>query len=167
MSCEQTKWCCRWRVALPLLLALVFAAPAAAFQFEVGEFEGSLDTTLSYGMSWRMQNEDKDLIGTANGGRAYSVNGDDGNLNYDKDELVSQVAKITSELELRWRDFGLFVRGSAFQDQENYKRSRERTELRAKPSIWSAATPTCSTTTSGGISISARCSARSGLVSRS
>jgi hypothetical protein len=80
-------------------------------------------------MSWRVADRDKDIIGLANGGRAYSVNGDDGNLNYDDDKLVSQVGKITSDLELRYKDYGLFVRGSAFYDYENKDRDRERTDL--------------------------------------
>ena len=123
------KRCCRRRTILSVLLILLICTQALAFQFSLAEVEGSLDTTISYGMSWRMSERDKDIIGTANGGRAYSVNGDDGNLNYADDELVSQVAKITSDLELRWQNFGLFVRGSAFRDFENYRRSRERTEL--------------------------------------
>ncbi len=114
---------------LPALVTVVLAMPAAAFQFSLGEVDGSLDSTLSFGMSWRVSEQDNDIIGKANGGRAYSVNGDDGNLNYADNELASQVAKITTDLELRWENFGLFVRGSAFHDFENYGRSRERTEL--------------------------------------
>ncbi|MBW2478205.1 MAG: DUF1302 domain-containing protein [Deltaproteobacteria bacterium] len=129
MVLDGIKRCGLRQTILSVLLILLCSAPAVAFQFSLAEIEGNLDTTISYGMSWRMSERDKDIIGTANGGRAYSVNGDDGNLNYADDELVSQVAKITSDLELRWQNFGLFVRGSAFRDFENYRRSRERTEL--------------------------------------
>jgi len=108
---------------------MLWGAPAAAFQFDFGEVEGSLDSTISYGMSWRVSDRDKDIVGTTNGGNAYSVNGDDGNLNYDDDKLISQIAKITSDLELRYKNFGLFVRGSAFYDYENEDRDRDRTEL--------------------------------------
>lgn len=115
--------------ALLALLALFWASPAAAFQFTLGEVQGSLDSTLSYGLSWRMADQDKRLIGLREGGTAYSHNFDDGNLNYDKGDLVSNTAKITSELALKYQNFGLFVRGSAFYDFENRDEDRERTQL--------------------------------------
>ncbi len=110
-------------------LALSWAVPGVAFQFTLGDVQGNLDTTLSYGLSWRMEDPDKDLIGLQEGGNAYSHNFDDGNLNYDKGDLISNTAKITSELALDYNNFGLFVRGSAFYDFENYDGDRERTEL--------------------------------------
>ena len=71
--------------------------PAAAFQFGSETLSGSWDNTLSYGIASRVQGRDKDILGLASttlpngdqppgslGGRAFSVNGDDGNLNYDK-----------------------------------------------------------------------------------
>ena len=129
MNLQGLKSHGRLGVVLPVLLAMLCGTPAAAFQFDFGEVEGSLDSTISYGMSWRMSARDKDIIGTANGGRAYSVNGDDGNLNYDRDDAFSSLAKITSDLDLRYGDFGLFVRGSAFYDFENNDEDRERTKL--------------------------------------
>ncbi|MDH3869620.1 MAG: DUF1302 domain-containing protein, partial [Desulfuromonadales bacterium] len=129
MNLQGLKSHGRRRVVLPLLLVMLCGAPAAAFQFDFGEVEGSLDSTISYGMSWRMSDQDKDIIGLANGGRAYSVNGDDGNLNYDRDDAFSSLAKITSDLDLRYDNFGLFLRGSAFYDFENYDEDRERTQL--------------------------------------
>jgi hypothetical protein len=119
----------RLNVVLTVMLAMLWGVPAAAFQFNFGEVDGSFDTTLSYGVSWRVSDRDEDIIGIANGGRAYSVNGDDGNLNYDDGNVISQVGKITSDLELRYKDYGLFVRGSAFYDIENERRDRERTQL--------------------------------------
>ncbi|MDG5468720.1 DUF1302 domain-containing protein [Deltaproteobacteria bacterium IMCC39524] len=129
MNLQGLKSHGRLGVVLPVLLAMLCGTPAAAFQFDFGEVEGSLDSTISYGMSWRMSDQDKDIVGLANGGRAYSVNGDDGNLNYDRDDAFSSLAKITSDLDLRHDNFGLFLRGSAFYDFENYDEDRERTQL--------------------------------------
>ena len=129
MNLQGLKRHGRRGVVLPVLLAMLWGTPAAAFQFEFGQVEGSLDSTISYGMSWRVADRDNDIVGTANGGTAYSVNGDDGNLNYDDGKLISQVGKITSDLTLNYKDFGLFVRGTAFYDYENEDRDRERTEL--------------------------------------
>jgi len=110
---------------------MLWGTPAAAFQFEFDKVEGSLDSTLSYGMSWRVADRDDDIIGLANGGNAYSVNGDDGNLNYDDGDLFSNIAKITSELDLRDKNnnVGIFLRGSAFYDFENEDGDRDRTDL--------------------------------------
>jgi len=129
MNLQGLKRHSRLGVVLPVLLAMLWGTPAAAFQFEFGEVDGSLDSTLSYGMSWRVADRDKDIVGLANGGRAYSVNGDDGNLNYDDGDPFSSLAKITSDLELTYENFGLFVRGSAFYDFENEDGDRERTDL--------------------------------------
>ena len=52
----------RLAVVLPVLLAMLWGAPAAAFQFNFGNVDGSLDSTLSYGMSWRMSDPDKDRL---------------------------------------------------------------------------------------------------------
>ncbi len=121
----------RLGVVLPVLLVMLCGTPAAAFQFDLGEVRGSLDSTLSYGMSWRVTDRDNDLIGLQEeGGQAYSHNFDDGNLNYDKGNLISNTAKITSELALDHDNIGIFLRGSAFYDFENQDEDRERTELR-------------------------------------
>lgn len=104
------------------------SAPSYAFQFNSGDLEGSLDTTVSYGASWRVEDRDESIIGLPNGGTANSVNGDDGNLNYDKG-LISNAFKITSELSLNYQNYGAFIRGSAFYDIENQDGDRDRTEL--------------------------------------
>lgn len=130
-------------VGASLLAApFVLQAPAMAVQFESGEFFGSFDNTISYGTTWRVQGRDKDILGRASttlpngtappgalGGRAFSVNGDDGNLNYDKG-LVSNVVKLTSELSVEHSSgYGAFVRGSAFYDFENEDGDREKIDL--------------------------------------
>ncbi|MEA3363424.1 MAG: DUF1302 domain-containing protein, partial [Thermodesulfobacteriota bacterium] len=119
---------------LALVLAATFTVPAFAFQFGSGDLTGSLDTTLSYGLAWRMEDPDNAIFGnddTSNGeGTAYSQNFDDGNLNYDKGDLINNTAKVTSELALQYKRFGLFVRGTAFYDFENHDGDRARTELR-------------------------------------
>jgi hypothetical protein len=100
---------------LTTLMIPILSEPAFAMQFEKGDLKGSLDSTISYGLRWRVQGRDKDIIGLTNGGNAYSVNGDNGNLNFDTG-LVSNTPKITSDLELDYKNFGAFVRGSAFYD---------------------------------------------------
>jgi len=65
-----------------------------------------------------VQSSAAELIGRGNGGTAFSTNGDDGNLNYNRTGVVSNTLKITSELEINYRNFGAFVRGTGFKDTQ-------------------------------------------------
>lgn len=105
---------------LALALALAGAGPVAAFQFDMANgVTGSLDTTLSYGVSVRAASRDPSLVGIANGGTTRSVNEDDGDRNYEKNKAFANLAKATTDLELKWGNFGFFGRGMAFYDFEN------------------------------------------------
>ncbi|MTI15387.1 DUF1302 domain-containing protein [Sansalvadorimonas verongulae] len=92
------------------LASILAVAPVQAVEFDLmdGNVSGSLDTTVSYGAMWRVQGQDKNND---------SMNGNDGNRNYDTG-IVSQVYKITSDLELNYENYGLFARGTAFYDSE-------------------------------------------------
>ncbi len=108
--------------------AVFVGSPALAIEFSSGELKGNVDTTLSYGATWRLNDQNERLIGVANGGRAFSVNGDDGNLNYDQG-IVSNTIKATIDAEISYRNIGGFIRGTAFRDFENENQERERSEL--------------------------------------
>ncbi len=102
---------------LAIALALLGAAPAYALQFELDNgVRGSVDTTLSYGVSIRAEDRDPSLIGIANGGTSRSVNEDDGDLNFAKGDRFANVVKATTDVELKYRNFGFFGRGTAFYD---------------------------------------------------
>jgi len=118
------------RRVLALALGGVFAlaVPAAsAVTFETESVKGSFDSTISFGMAWRMSATSCSIIGNDNGGCAPTsgklgevVNGpgfgwtsdpdfnylqsDNGNLNYRKHQLVSSVLKGNHELALTFRD---------------------------------------------------------------
>ena len=94
--------------------------PARAADFSDGELRLSLDTTLSHGLTFRIQERD-DLLAT-------DVNGNDGDLNYDRG-LVSNTSKFTTDLDLGYRNFGAFLRLNGFLDFENENGMRERTPL--------------------------------------
>lgn len=49
----------------------------------------------------------------------FGSNNDDGDLNYDKGDLTSAVAKITQDISLKYGDFGFFAKGLFFYDQVN------------------------------------------------
>lgn len=110
-----------WRLAkLPLAVSLasVLAAPAFAVNFNIGEIEGSFDSSLSVGASWSTASPDKNLIGSANGGNGYTQTGDDGRLNFKSGETISKIFKGIHDLELKYKDTGVFVRGKYWYDFE-------------------------------------------------
>ena len=110
-----------WRLAkLPLAvsLATTLATPAFAVSFNVGEIEGSFDSSLSVGASWSTANPNKDLIGSNNGGRGLSQTSDDSHLNFKKGETFSKIFKGIHDLELKYGDTGVFVRGKYWYDFE-------------------------------------------------
>lgn len=108
--------------AAAILAPMLAVGSAQAVSFNRGELSGSFDTTLTMGALFRVQGRDPDLIGVANGGRAHSINGDNGNLNYDKG-LVSLAGRATHELKLNYGNLGAFVRGTYFYDVVNAKKS--------------------------------------------
>jgi len=93
---------------------------ASALKFEYGEVQGSFDTTVSAGLQIRMEERDDALVGISNGGTSRSVNDDNGNLNYDKGDITSAPLKATHDLELKYRNYGVFNRVSYFYDFENH-----------------------------------------------
>ncbi|MFA5119992.1 DUF1302 family protein [Zavarzinia sp.] len=93
------------------------ATSAAAYDFELGdEVTGSVITTLSIGAQMRMADRDPRNVGYYNGGSYTPADSDDGNLNFDKYDLISQITTIRSEARLKWRDFFATVSGEAFVD---------------------------------------------------
>lgn len=116
-----------WRLAkLPLAVSLAstLAAPAYAVSFNIGEIEGQLDSSLSVGASWSMRGSDPELIGFNNGGEGLSQTSDDGRLNFKKGETFSKIFKGIHDLELKYGDTGVFVRGKYWYDFELKDESR-------------------------------------------
>ena len=111
-----------------VLAMLLISDVASATDFRLGEVEGLIDLSLSYGLQVRTQDRDDETIGIANGGDARSVNFDDGNLNYDTG-ISSNMVGGSAELTVRWRGLGAFARAIAFYDFENELGNRERTRL--------------------------------------
>ena len=101
-----------------LLLMTLLPGNVQAIEFDLlsGRVTGQFDTTASMGFSWRVSSRDESIIGTVNGGTAFSLNGDDGNLNYDKGDFFSKNFKILHEISVDYDDYEFFVRGFYFRD---------------------------------------------------
>lgn len=106
----------RARLPLAVSLASTLAGPAFGVSFNIGEIEGSFDSSLSVGASWSTAGRNKDLIGANNGGRGLSQTSDDGHLNFDKGDSFSKIFKGIHDLELKYGDTGIFVRGKYWYD---------------------------------------------------
>ncbi|MBT0627886.1 MULTISPECIES: DUF1302 domain-containing protein [Pseudomonas] len=106
----------RARLPLAVSLASTLAGPAFGVSFNIGEIEGSFDSSLSVGASWSTAGRNKDLIGVNNGGKGLSQTSDDGHLNFNKGDSFSKIFKGIHDLELKYGDTGIFVRGKYWYD---------------------------------------------------
>ena len=130
-------------IVLAGILALVFTAPAEGIDLsgKGSTFSLRLDVTLSYGARYRLEERDTAIISQFEGGTAYSVNGDDGNLNFDDGSIVSNTPKATIDLSFasdpnKKVRFGFFARASAFYDFALEKDCCVRTELTQEALDW-------------------------------
>ena len=107
---------CSSALALGLLTA---AAPAMAGEKQIND-DISLKWNLkaSVGAISRMESARKENLfaGDTPGGTSGSAVSDDGNLNYDGGEVVSAVAKAVGDINLQYRNYGLFVRAKGWYD---------------------------------------------------
>ena len=110
--------------SLAIATALAVSSPAQAVQFDWGDWSGSWDNTISYGISWRNESIDSALVGKGNGGTAAAILTDDGNLNFDKGDIFSNIIKGTSEIQIDNGQFGAFGRIKYWYDFELENGSR-------------------------------------------
>ncbi len=114
-----------WLVAMAVTIS---APPLSAIQYTSGDLKISFDSTFSMGGLYRLDDPNPNYYGitnTFNGvpGTQASVNSDDGNLNYGKG-WVSALFKGSHDLEIRYDNFGAFVRGYYFTDTKTDNTAR-------------------------------------------
>lgn len=107
---------------LPLAVA-ISAGSAHALQTNVGGVDVQVGTSISYGFAFRTEDPHPsviakhgtdDLVPNAYGS---TYNFDDGNLNYEKGDIYTNVLKANVDLDLSYgNQFGAFFRGKAFYD---------------------------------------------------
>ena len=123
-------------LGIALALAGVAIPPAHAVQFgDPDGWHGTLNTTVSYGVSVRTSDPNSQeiakayynpLVGTLPNAQqraakgAFSANHDDGDLNYSSGSAFSNAVKATTELHLDYgQNMGAFLRASYFYDFAN------------------------------------------------
>ena len=114
---------------LALACLLPFRSMAVELPGSAAGITGYFDTTVSVGAAIRTQGRKDNLIAVSNGGSAWSINEDDGNLNYDTGDFVSANTKITHELELNRGNLGVFARALYFYDHAIADEHTDRTRL--------------------------------------
>lgn|GEM_PF-2326280 len=102
-----------------------------ALEFEVSDdLKVNVDTTITYGRQWRVEGRDKNLLGghidrqgamsnlASKDFKEYvqRMNSDDGTRNYDKWDTVSSRVAILSDINISYKNVGLFLRPQIFYD---------------------------------------------------
>ncbi|HEF4762476.1 TPA: DUF1302 domain-containing protein [Pseudomonas putida] len=110
-------------LAVAVMVATGASNQAHAVDFNIGEIQGSFDSSLSVGASWSTADPDKQFISNFNsqgvtGGESASRTTDDNRLNFKKGETFSKIFKGVHDLELKYGDSGAFVRGKYWYDFE-------------------------------------------------
>ncbi len=111
---------------LAAAIPLIMAAQAQSFEFFMGEMEGSLDSQISMGSSWRTEGQDDGLIKGIIGADTNAENNNDGDKNFDSGDAFSQIFKGSHDLQVSYGGFGAFVRGkywhdAALEDKTDFK----------------------------------------------
>lgn len=113
-------------VLTPLACAISMGVQATDFSF--GEISGRYSGNVTAGAIWSASSPDNALINQGNANsigygspgqfnQGHSRNNDDSRLNFHKSgELVSSPITLLGETELKWQNYGLFLRGKAWYD---------------------------------------------------
>ncbi|GAB5451669.1 MAG: DUF1302 domain-containing protein [Halioglobus sp.] len=120
------------RLGMVALALLPLNSWALDFEFGNG-VELSLDSTVTWGAQWRVEERDGDLTGRQfladleedpflpltnpeySEAQTVILNGNDGNNNFDTG-LISNRLTLLVDMDMRWQHLGMFLRGRAFYD---------------------------------------------------
>lgn len=113
------------KLSLAVAAASMFGVSgASAVEFNFGEVSAQIDNNISYGVAWRTEKPDTGQIMPGNatamglvGKKGSSYNYDDGTLNYERGDMYTNILKWNGDLEVKYQNFGTFVRARAWYDQ--------------------------------------------------
>ena len=112
-------------VAATTLAAGVSTVQALSFDFgDDSEWHLDWDTNVGYTAQWRVADRDdkqyrfRDTGDQVADSTAYGllINANDGDNNFDKGKMVQNKVNMVTEMDLSWRNFGIFARGRAYYD---------------------------------------------------
>ncbi|WP_415756041.1 DUF1302 domain-containing protein [Pseudomonas sp. LT1P18] len=113
-------------LAATTLAPLTIAIPAHAAEFTLGDITGNARGSIATGAIWSAEKPESSFINQGNAtsiglGGGYNPNNaatiDDSRLNFRKKrQLVSSPTTLLGELELKYQNYGAFLRGKAWYD---------------------------------------------------
>jgi hypothetical protein len=124
---KQTRWhhqICAKALAVATLVTSVSSVYGLSFEFGDGdEWQLDWDTNIDYTAQWRVAKQDddqfayKELDDPIESLRRYTVliNANDGDNNFNRSWVQNKVSFVT-EMDLMWRDYGLFARARGYYD---------------------------------------------------
>jgi hypothetical protein len=122
-------------VAAGLVAGAGYSLTAGAGSFNAWGIDGEYKATLGYSAAWRMEDPDEALIngaviplepvllppdqiaGFINSGLPRTINGDDGNRNFEKGDMVNNRISLFTELQLHKDNYGFVLSGDFFRDE--------------------------------------------------
>lgn len=99
-----------------ILAALVCSPTAHAVDFNLGDVQGTFNSQISIGASWRAEDPERSNISVGNSGTALSNTPDDGTQNFNKGATFSKIVKGVHDLKLTYENYGAFLRGKYWYD---------------------------------------------------
>jgi len=103
------------KACLSVIITTLLCGQTQAMEFQFGDIEAVFTSEMSIGKSWRVEAADPSLLKDVYGDYG---NNDDANNNYKKDDSFSEIIKGVHDLELRYKNVGLFVRGKYWYDRQ-------------------------------------------------
>lgn len=151
----------QWLAMLASLPLFLYCTDAPAYDWKKGDFSFTLNSRISVGAAWRVESRDVDLLGKLNvpgqqnlcadncisfdgnpapnqrlvdaRGGYFGANSDNGDLNYDKGDIVAANAMLKLDFTGQWKDVTLKLRGLAFYDPVNSDFMEHHTDTRYQP----------------------------------
>lgn len=116
-----------------LIAGLGVTASASAAEWNFGDVDLNIKSTVSAGAGMRLTNPRASNIAVANGGTDTTIaaeNFDDGNLNFKRGDIFTTSVRMLHEINASWENYGAFVSVGYFYDFiNNDADSTRRTDL--------------------------------------
>jgi len=110
-----------------VVLSTLYAAPSLAKDIYFGENDQTvlqINSQLSLGASWRLDDANLDFYSKPNGGNGFAATTDDGNQNFEGGKTFSKILKGNTSFQLTHDNMGAFLRVKYWYDKELNDESR-------------------------------------------
>src|SRR5210317_18531 len=109
-------------ITAAITLLATMSTQALQFEFNDGDVVVDWDSSIKYGVQWRVEDPDPNLDNFV-----ATANTNDGTNNFDKGVISNRISLLT-EADIQWRNFGFFLRGKALYDHRYEDGNANQTE---------------------------------------